>query len=294
MRPSIAELTAEVQGRTVASMFLETVAASPGLVALRGGIDEGAPALTYADYGDQVARVTASLVAHGVKPRDRVVLMMRNSVQFHVVDVAITMCGATPISIYNSSSADQIAYLVGHCGAVLAVVEDDDFADRIARARPRTPKLRQVINLANGGYDDLLTASPVDLEESAAHVQSDDLATVIYTSGTTGPPKGVRITHFNVAYTTRLLRIAIDEAQIDPAGFRAVSYLPMAHIAERLTTHYGAIAQRYDVTCLSEMSMLAAGLRTVHPEILVAVPRVWEKLRAGLLAGLSADPDRLA
>jgi len=121
-------------------------------------------------------------------------------------------------------------------------------------------------------------------------VHASDLATVIYTSGTTGPPKGVMITQRNLAYTVAMMKRAGLDVDPDFIGSRIVSYLPMAHIAERLTTHYSGIAGRYEVTCLAEVGELAATLRAVRPNVMLGVPRVWEKLHAGLVAALSADP----
>ena len=106
---------------------------------------------TFVEYADEVARVCTSLRAAGVGPGDRVVLMLRNVSDFHVVDMATVFCGATPISIYNSSSPDQIAYLVGHSEAKVAVVGDDGFFERFLKVREELPYLGEIINLALTG-----------------------------------------------------------------------------------------------------------------------------------------------
>ena len=289
------EIAAAVEGKTFATMFLEAVRDEPGRVALR---THGATAsYTYADYGDRVARLTAGLQALGVRRGDRVVLMFRNIPEFHFIDTAITFCGATPISIYNSSSPEQIAYLAGHCEANLAIVEDERFLAALREAQPSLPAVRAVGVLHGDGdfrVDELLAHDRADLDATAANVSPSDLATVIYTSGTTGPPKGVMITQRNVAYTVEMMRRAALEVAPDLAGFRTISYLPMAHVAERVTTHYTGVAARYEVTCLADFGQLSATLREVRPQLLLGVPRVWEKLHAGLLAALSADPAKLA
>ena len=289
------EIAAAVEGKTFATMFLEAVRDEPGRVALR---THGATAsYTYADYGDRVARLTAGLQALGVRRGDRVVLMFRNIPEFHFIDTAITFCGATPISIYNSSSPEQIAYLAGHCEANLAIVEDERFLAALREAQPNLPAVRAVGVLHGDGdfrVDELLAHDRADLDATAANVSPSDLATVIYTSGTTGPPKGVMITQRNVAYTVEMMRRAALEVAPDLAGFRTISYLPMAHVAERVTTHYTGVAARYEVTCLADFGQLSATLREVRPQLLLGVPRVWEKLHAGLLAALSADPAKLA
>src|SRR4051812_27373527 len=139
--------------------------------------------------------------------------------------------------------------------------------------------------------DALLESDPVDLDRAAAAVQPDALAPVIYPSGTTGPPKGVMLSHYNVCWTTESTRRAIG---IDVEGFRLVSYLPMAHIAERMVTHYFHCLDGTEVTSCPDPAQLAAFLREVRPNYFFAVPRVWEKLYAGVQAALAADPEKKA
>ncbi|HEX6418400.1 MAG TPA: AMP-dependent synthetase/ligase [Acidimicrobiales bacterium] len=296
-----AVLDAKVEGQTVANRWLETVAAHPDLVALRAKEGDGWVETTYAELADRVARTAAGLRSLGVGPGDRVVLMMRNIPEFHVVDLATVFCGATPISIYNSSAPDQVAYLAGHSRAAVAVVEDMGFAERFTTVRERVPDLRHLVmlsdpqGLAGDGIlpGDALTAGhdPIDLHEAAAALTPDTLATVIYTSGTTGPPKGVMLTHRNIVWTVQGY---LDLVGIDPAGFRAVSYLPMAHIAERMVTHYMAGIGGFEVTTCPDPSLIATYAREVHPQTMFGVPRVWEKIHAGVQAALAADPDAKA
>ena len=291
-------IDAKVAGQTFASRWLDTVDAHPDLVALRSKQGEGWSEITFAELADRVAHTAAGLRALGVGPGDRVVLMMRNIPEFHAMDLAVTFCGATPISIYNSSSSEQVAYLAGHCGACVAIVEDLGFAERFTTVRDQLPSLDHVVLLHDPeglAGDDLLPASslteghePVDLRAAAAGITPDMLATVIYTSGTTGPPKGVMLTHRNIVWTAQGY---LDLVAIDPAGFRAVSYLPMAHIAERMTGHYLAGMGGFEVTTCPDPSQIATYAREVHPQTMFGVPRVWEKIHAGVQAALAADPE---
>jgi len=286
-----AELDEAIEGRTLATAFLETVTEHGDVVALRakradGGFDEW----TYAEYAAKVASAAAHLRSLGVQPGERVVIMMRNIPQFHFVDLAVVFLGATPISIYNSSSADQVAYLAGHCKAVLAVVEDADFASRFTTVQDQLPELRQVLDLSEAGTAEaLFEGDGLDLSAEAGSCPPETLATVIYTSGTTGPPKGVMLDHRNVLWTAEALLRLLDE---EPVGFRAVSYLPMAHIAERMSTHYLGCLGGYTVTCCPNPTEIAAYATEVHPQIIFGVPRVWEKIYAGVQAALGADPER--
>lgn len=293
--PTNEQLASEVEGATFATLFLDAVREVGPKVALRT-VGESSVQYTYTEYADRVARIAAGLQARGLKRGERVVLMFRNIPEFHFVDTAITFCGATPISIYNSSSPEQIAYLAGHCEARLAIVEDEGFVASVREASASLPQLRAIGVLrgeADFRVDELLGHEPIDLDVAVSNVHPTDLATVIYTSGTTGPPKGVMITQRNLAYTVAMMKHAGIEVDPQFLGARIVSYLPMAHIAERLTTHYGGISGRYEVTCLDDMAQLAPTMRAVRPNVMLGVPRVWEKLQAGLLAALSADPAAL-
>ena len=297
------ELDQKVEGQTICSRFLETVEAHGDRIALRtkeAGAD-GWRSWTYQDYADQVATTAAGLRTLGVGPGDRVVLMMRNIPQFHFVDLAVAFCGATAVSIYNSSPPEQVAYLAGHCHAKVAVVEDPDFLDRFLAVRAELPDLQHLVLLDNplgvaapgvlDGPTVLESASQIDLHAALRRIEPDELVTVIYTSGTTGPPKGVMISHYNVVWTAEGYLQLLD---IDPVGFRAISYLPMAHIAERMSSHYlGAIAG-FEVTTCPDPSEVAAFAREVRPETMFGVPRVWEKIHAGVEAALAADPDTKA
>ena len=186
------ELTASVAGQTVASAFVGAAQRFTTATALRWKDGDQWVSLDWSQYADRVARAAGGLRALGVGPGDRVVLMIRNVHEFHVVDAAAYFLGATPISLYNSSSSEQIQYLTNHCHAVVAIVEDAPFLARFTEVRSGLPDLRHLGTVRGGGeftYDELLAYAPIDLEAAAATIEPGQLATVIYTSGTTGPPK---------------------------------------------------------------------------------------------------------
>jgi long-chain acyl-CoA synthetase len=293
--PTSDELAAKVAGQTVASAFVGAVQRFGAATALRWQERERWCSLSWTEYADRVARVAAGFQSLGVRPGDRIVMMIRNIPEFHVLDVAAYFCGATPISIYNSSSPEQIRYLTNHSHAVIGVVEDEGFAGRWAEVRADLTELRGlgvVRGTADFSYDELLSHAPINLESAAAAIDPQQLATVIYTSGTTGPPKGVMLTHAHIAWTVESLRRVIDRD--DLAGKRLISYLPMAHIAERMTSHYQGVFFGYEIATCPDPSLLAPYCREVRPEILFGVPRVWEKFYSGVTASLSADPERAA
>jgi len=277
--------------RTVLDGLVRHVRQRPDDVAFRSFEGE---TLTWADYADRAARFAAGLRDLGVGPGDRVVLMMRNRLGFHVADTGALLAGATPISIYNSSSVEQIRYLAGHCRAVVAVTEAGDFADRLVAAAADLPSLAGIIALDAAAdrpvagampYDDLLASSPVDIDAAAERAQPDDLLTVIYTSGTTGPPKGVMLNHRNVLAQFDGL---VHFLGPDGSKHRFVSYLPMAHIAERNISHYVHLLWGNVVTPCADMSQLGGYLVAIRPTLLFGPPRVWEKLAAGIRAAIAA------
>ncbi len=293
------EIHVAVEGQTVPLAFVRTIREHGDLVALREKVGDGWAETTFGEYGDQVARVAAGLASLGVGDGTRIVLMMRNIPRFHVIDMAAYFLGATPISIYNSSSPEQVAYLTGHCGATVAIVEDIGFLERFLAVRGALPDLSHLVVLddpdARAGadvhaYASLLEHDPIDLEAAAAVTTPDHLATLIYTSGTTGPPKGVMLTHRNLAWTVESLRRTLELDSY--LGKRIVSYLPMAHIAERMTSHYQQAWLGYEVTSCPDPGQIAAYAREVRPNVMFGVPRVWEKIHAGVVGALAADRDK--
>jgi long-chain acyl-CoA synthetase len=245
---------------------------------------------TWREYADRAAAFAGGLAALGVTRGDRVVLMLRNRLEFHVADAGALLLGATAISIYNSSSPEQISYLVTHCKAVVAITEEGDFLDRFLAAD--TPTLRSIIVVGDApdgcvSYDDVAGGDPVDVAKAADETDPTSLLTVIYTSGTTGPPKGVMLDHTNVLAAYKGL-IHFWDPNEDPLQQRIVSYLPMAHIAERNVSHYNHILHGGIVTPCADITQIGAYLVAVRPTHLFGPPRVWEKLAAGIQAAVAA------
>ncbi len=301
---SIEEITAAVAGQTVPRRFVATVAAHPDVAALRktvGGDPNEWQEWTYAQYRDLAEQAAAGLRARGVEPGERVLLFMRNRPDFHWLDMGAQLVRATPVSIYNSSSPEEVQYLAEHAEARVAIVEDAGFLERILKVRAELPRLEHVFvieppegPLPTGvaPVEDLYSEGRLDADELAAATDPSDLATLIYTSGTTGPPKGVMLDQANIVYTAEQLLRCFELPADELVGFRLVSYLPMAHIAERMTSHYAAIINGYTVSCCPDPSQVAVYAREVRPQIMFGVPRVWEKVYAGVQAVLAADPER--
>jgi long-subunit acyl-CoA synthetase (AMP-forming) len=190
--------------------------------------------------------------------------------------------GATPFSIYPTYTADQIQYVVSDAGAHVALI-DEQFRDVFEKANEDLPDLEHLIV----GLDGVETDDGFDLEAQWRAVEPDDVLTLIYTSGTTGPPKGVELTHANL-----LAGIGSIEDIIEfPDESRVISWLPSAHIAERNAHHYIPIAFGMTVTTCDNPRDILQYLPAVRPTWFFAVPRIWEKLKAGLETMLAGQPD---
>ncbi|HVL32170.1 MAG TPA: AMP-dependent synthetase/ligase [Actinomycetota bacterium] len=291
------------EGRTVTRQLIETISGRAGDPALCRRDGDGWQQITWGDYGDRAARVASGLKRLGVGKGDRVVLMMRNRPEFNVCDSAALFAGATPFSIYNSSSSEQVQYLTAHSEAVVAIVEDAGFLERFLKVRAELPDLRHIVLIddpdgisgADGiiSFDELLADEPVDVQRAADESSPDDLLTLVYTSGTTGPPKGAMILHRNICWTYESFLERLGELDWQ-ATARYLSYLPLAHVLERWYAHYFAIRVGYSTWHCSDPALLAQYLPEVRPDSFIGVPRVWEKLRSGIESALSADPQRQA
>ena len=303
-RVTIEEVHNAVAGTNAPQLFLKLAGEQPDLPALQainGDVPGSWRVWTMRDYADTAAKAAAGLRQAGLVAEQRIVLMMRNRPEFHWFDLAAQFLRATPVSIYNSSSPEEIQYLTAHAEAEIAIVEDTRFLGRLLKVRDELPMLKQIYVIdppADGCPDGVQPASVLmdkgsaDLDALGAEIRPDDIATLIYTSGTTGPPKGVMISQYNVVYTVESLRHCFGLDGF--AGRRVVSYLPMAHIAERMMSHYQQLILGYSVYCCPDANQLQSYLKEAHPEIVFGVPRVWEKIYNGVNAALAADPENRA
>ncbi|MDP9385583.1 MAG: AMP-dependent synthetase/ligase [Actinomycetota bacterium] len=287
-----APLKDTTEASTIAEAFRITVERHGDKPAVRTKDDE--ISLTWSQLRDRVDAFAGGLAGLGVKRGDTVALLLSNRPEFHIADLAAMTLGATPFSIYATSSPEQIAYVVSDAGARVAIVEEA-LLKGLSAARGDLPDLERVIVLegAQGegtmAWDEVEGADPdFDPEPHWRAVEPEDLLTLIYTSGTTGPPKGVQLVHRNLITATKSIRSMIDF----PEGARVISWLPSAHIAERAAHHYIPIVFGLSITSCHDPRQITAYLPAVRPNWFFAVPRIWEKLKAGLeamLAGLEGE-----
>ncbi|HET6830975.1 MAG TPA: long-chain fatty acid--CoA ligase [Solirubrobacterales bacterium] len=268
--------------------FLQTVAR----LGDGDAIVDGDRSLSWNELRERARTVAGGLAGLGVGKGDTVALMLNNRLEFFPIDLGAVTLGAVPFSIYQTASPEQIAYVVGDAGARVAVVEKS-FLETFEAARAELPELEHLIVLDGDGgtmsYEELCAADPeFDDEAAAARVGLDDQLTLIYTSGTTGPPKGVELTHRNLL---GLVSGVDDLIDFPEEGGRIISWLPAAHIAERGAHYYLPLTKGGTVSVCSDPRKIIEFLPTVRPTWFFAVPRVWEKLKAGLETMLAGLPD---
>jgi long-chain acyl-CoA synthetase len=291
-RPARVEWPRALDAATMCEAFQITAAERPEQVALRT-LGDGV-GITFGEYADRVRRIAGGLHALGVRRGDTVGLMLTNRPEFHLIDAAAMHLGATPFSIYNTSASEQIAYLLSNAENRVFVAEAA-FQDRVRAAMKQAGGVEHLIVLdgADGEaipFGDLELAeldAGFDFDAAWQAVRPDDILTLIYTSGTTGPPKGVQITHANELAECR----GVDAVSRPRLRGSVVSFLPHAHIADRGLSHYGQMAWGHTVTCCPEVTQVFAHVVDARPTSFGAVPRVWEKLKAALEAGIEAEPD---
>jgi long-subunit acyl-CoA synthetase (AMP-forming) len=250
---------------------------------------EGSVSFTWRELRAAAARFAGGLADLCVGRDDTVGLLLLNRPEFPVADLGAVLLGAVPVSIYATSSPEQVAHVADDAGLRVLVVEAA--LAPVARAALQDRDTTLVVlddtgePLRDGevAWETVAAGVPVPC---AAALEPDDLLTIIYTSGTTGPPKGVELTHRNLLTATR----AIGELNAIGAGGRVICWLPMAHIAERIASYYAPIVFGLQVTTCPDPRQIGRYLREVRPNWFFAVPRVWEKLRAGAMAAGDGIP----
>ncbi|MDG4805376.1 AMP-binding protein [Micromonospora sp. WMMD1120] len=235
--------------------------------------------VTCLQFRDEVAAVARGLIAAGIEPGVRVGLMSRTRYEWTLLDYAIWAAGAVTVPIYETSSAEQAAWILEDSNAVAVVVETEAHADLVAGVRHRLPELSHVWQIDRGGVDELVTAGaavdPAEVERRRRAVQAGDLATIIYTSGTTGRPKGCVLTHRNM-YADIANAVPV-LPNLFNAGATTLLFLPLAHAFARLI-QIGVVQARATMAHCADTKNLVAELQTFRPTFVLSVPRVFEKV----------------
>jgi long-chain acyl-CoA synthetase len=238
--------------------------------------------VTCSQAANQIRSAALGLIAEGVKPGDRVAVLSATRYEWTLLDFAILAAGAVTVPIYETSSAEQVRFVLQDSGAVLIFAETDAHADKIEHLEHELPELRKVLRIEGSGapaLDALADAAKsVDssqLDDRLAGIKAADPATLIYTSGTTGRPKGCQLTHSNLVYEIRGARDCFPT--LLDKGERMLVFLPLAHVLARAIT-MAAFANKVTLGFTSDIKNLVPTFGVFKPTLVVSVPRVFEKV----------------
>ncbi len=246
---------------------------------------------SWAENARTVRQVGRALIALGVPPRGSVAIVGPNRPEWILTAMGAQAAGGAPVGIYVTSPADQVAYIVAHCEASVAVVFDQAQLAKLRTQQAALPALKTIVLMTGkGDGPDVLgwaeflargDATPEsEVDRRMAALGAEDVATLIYTSGTTGTPKAVMLTHRNLVESMERLA---DYLRLDRDGEVQLSYLPLSHIAEQLLSIWGSCKLGNTIGFCEDLEQLGELLREVRPTVFFGVPRVWEKIQAKMV-----------
>ncbi|MBX5485937.1 MAG: long-chain fatty acid--CoA ligase [Mycolicibacterium hassiacum] len=238
--------------------------------------------VTCKEAAEQIRAAALGLIAEGVQPGDRVALLSATRYEWPIIDFAILAIGALTVPIYETSSVEQIRFVLENSEAVLIFAETDEHADRVEQIAGALPKLRKVFRIAGSGTPALealaeagRSVDPSELDKRLAAIRSSDPATLIYTSGTTGRPKGCQLTHSNLVYEVRGAKACFPD--LLGKGEKMLVFLPLAHVLARAIT-MAAFVNKVTLGFTSDIKNLVPLFAVFKPTLVVSVPRVFEKV----------------
>ncbi len=282
------------QPQTIPALFQETAARRGDAQAMFFKSGGRWLPITWSEYGRAVTRLANMLLAEGVEPGDRVALWAANRPEWQITDVAVLHSGAATVAIYQTLAADQVKYLLTHSESRVLVVETRQLLDQIVAMRDELPALKRVV-LIDGNLpeldswvvswqdalkrgDEFGRGRPGLLASRWQALKPQDTASLIYTSGTTGVPKAVTLTHHNLVWTSQA-SLQCFRAEVSD---RTVSYLPLAHVLERVVSHLRQLLTGCQVYFCPQIDKVMECVPEVHPTYFTSVPRLWEKIYFGV------------
>ncbi|HEX8113459.1 MAG TPA: long-chain fatty acid--CoA ligase [Kofleriaceae bacterium] len=289
---------------TIPHRLLRQAATNPSTIAYQSKIDGRWQPTTWKTVADHVRTAARALIALGFPRGGKVAILGFNRLEWVILDHAAMMAGGSAAGIYTTCSPDEVQYIIHHSEAHLVLVEDAGQLAKVIARRDQLPLLRWIVVMrgttteppapasgegilsweAFNAKGEATAAGDAELDARLAALQPSDLATLIYTSGTTGPPKGVMLSHANLAWTSQLL---IDVGGGRVAGDTSLSYLPLSHIAEQTGTIHMPVTAGSTVYFAESIDKLADNIKECRPTVFFGVPRVWEKFHAVLSARLA-------
>jgi len=272
---------------SVPRMFLDRVAATPNAEAFRYPENGGWTSVTWQQVGDRVDLIAAGLISLGINPEERVALASGTRYEWVVVDFGILAAGAATTTVYPTTHAEDVAFIVANSGSRIVVAEDQKQVDKLIAHRAELPAVHKVVVIDGAGDGDwvitldeleqrgkqLLAESPSVVTDRIAAIRPDQLATLIYTSGTTGKPKGVRLTQDSWTYTAA----AMDSIGVLSDKDLNYLWLPLAHAFGKVMLSL-PLAIGFTTVIDGRVDKIIENLAIIRPTIMGAVPRIFEKV----------------
>ncbi|HVX47554.1 MAG TPA: long-chain fatty acid--CoA ligase [Mycobacteriales bacterium] len=266
----------------MSDVVYDNAAAAPDAVAFGRPEENGWSDVTAAEFAREVRSVAQGLIGAGIAPGERVAIMSRTRYEWTLFDYAIWSAGAVPVPIYETSSAEQVRWVLQDSGAVAIIVESEEHARTVDGLRADLPDLREVWTLEESAVATLnklgADIDPATVDERRHAVTAVDLATIIYTSGTTGRPKGCRLTHENLLFEVEAAVDSLDTLFHD--GAATLLFLPIAHVLGRVI-QCAIVRARIKLGHLPDTKNIMTDLQEFRPTFLLVVPRVLEKVYNG-------------
>jgi long-chain acyl-CoA synthetase len=242
------------------------------------------------EYLDKANTISRALIRMGVQKNDKIAIISSNNrTEWHIMDVGILQIGAQNVPIYPTISENDYQYILNHCGANFCVVSDQEVFDKVNLIRENVPLLKEVYSFSNiqgcKNWQEILdlgkdVSNQDVVDDRKNHVLSSDLATIIYTSGTTGQPKGVMLSHNNIVSN---VLDSSDRIPFESGKSRALSFLPICHIYERMVTYiyqYTGCAIYFG----ESIEKISENIKEVKPTVMTGVPRLIEKVYDKIIA----------
>lgn len=260
---------------------------------------------TYSDYWEMVKVVGMALRALGVEPGDKVAVHSENRKAWVFTELGAQSVHAASVGLYPTNPPAEVEYLLGHSEARVLIAEDQEQVDKALEVKANLPNLQKIVYVEPRGvrtYDDPalmswdefvemgkmeLADDPGLVDRMVDEIDSDDVATLVYTSGTTGPPKGAMLSHRNIVWVMERVPEFLTGGAKLPKNVEILSYLPLCHVAEKLYTNINGLAFDATVNFAESIETVAEDLREVQPTLFLGVPRIWEKMHAGVMIRMS-------
>ena len=276
---------------SIPSRFLEQARIRPDAPAYYVRKDGGWLPTSWRDYVSETRKAARALKTLGVKSGGSVCILGFNRPEWVITDIATMLLGGAPAGIYTTCSPTEVAYIVNHAEAKVIIVEDEEQLDKIRAEKSNLPKLKFVVLMRGTAkpseewvltWDEFLAQADGTpdkaVEDAVQKLDPEGVATLIYTSGTTGPPKGVMLSHENIAWTSKIAEGLVSLRSDDCS----LSYLPLSHIAEQMFSIHGPITAGCAVYFAESIDKVPDNVKEVQPTVFFGVPRIWEKFYAGV------------